>query len=178
MQENCPNCQHSKIESFYHIEEAPIVSSLLSNSRKEALKVEKKPIELVVCLNCGFIFNKLYDNSAHSNLKGHDDQQGYSPTFIEFVTRIAKKVIKKYHIKNKTIVEIGCGKGDFLQLICALGNNKGIGIDPAVVKSEMDQNSNISFLESYYSKDHSIIKSDMICCRHTLEHIKDTEDFY
>ena len=34
-------------------------------------------------------------------------------------------------IRNKTILEIGCGKGEFLVLMCELGDNRGIGIDPS-----------------------------------------------
>lgn len=177
MRDTCPNCQHFNIESFYYLDGAPVVSSLLCNTKNEALKVKRKPIELVICLNCGFIYNKLYDFSVHSNPEGHDDQQGYSLTFNKFITRISKRVIEKYQIRNKIIIEIGCGKGDFLKLICSLGNNKGIGIDPAIVKSKINQSINIEFLKSYYSRDHKRIKSDLICCRHTLEHIKRPDDF-
>ena len=31
------------------------------------------------------------------------------------------------------MLEIGCGKGEFLVRMCQFGNNKGIGIDPGII---------------------------------------------
>ena len=40
-------------------------------------------------------------------------------------------MIDRYDIHGKDILEIGCGKGDFLIEICRAGGNRGVGIDPA-----------------------------------------------
>lgn len=173
----CPNCNHEIVELFYSIKETPVVSTLLSNNREEALNVKMQPIDLVICLHCGFIFNKLYDLSFHAKLEDHADQQGYSSIFNNFITNLTKRIVTKYQIKNKTVLEIGCGKGDFLKLICSEGNNVGIGIDPSLVIEKILPNPKINYIKSYYSKNHKNIKSDLICCRHTLEHIPSSGTF-
>ena len=80
---------------------------------------------------------------------------------------------------NKDIVEIGCDKGDFLILMCELGNNRGVGIDPSVVpgRVESEASDRVKFIREYYSKNHAEYVGNFICCRHTLEHIQDTKEF-
>jgi SAM-dependent methyltransferase len=76
-------------------------------------------------------------------------------------------------------VEIGCGKGDFLVLLCELGNNKGIGIDPTYVPGRHNESvaSKVSFIRDFYSERYAEYTGDMVCCRHALEHIPDTMTF-
>ena len=37
---------------------------------------------------------------------------------------------RRYDLREKDILEIGCGKGEFLTLLADLGNNRCIGFDP------------------------------------------------
>ena len=77
-------------------------------------------------------------------------------------------------------VEIGCGKGQFLKLICALGNNTGVGFDPAYIPGRDDNEQpgqNIRFIKDYFSEKYADFHGDFICCRMTLEHISDVNKF-
>ncbi len=174
---DCPNCHHQHTEVFYTLPETPVISSLVLQTKEESLKVEKKTIELSVCHECGFIFNSKYDFSVHENQEGHEDQQGFSPTFTKFINRIADQVINRYQINDKTVMEIGCGKGDFLKLMCDKGNNRGIGIDPAINHDRVPKDENLEFIKAYYSEEHANLQADLICCRHTFEHIPKTAKF-
>jgi hypothetical protein len=58
-----------------------------------------------------------------------------------------------------------------------LGNNRGIGIDPAWVPGRTKQNEKVKFIKEFYSEEHGKLQADCICCRHTLEHIHGTADF-
>jgi len=173
----CPNCYHTNIEDFFTIQNAPVHSLATTKSYEEAMSIERKDISLAFCNNCGFIFNSSFDTSLDYYTKGYEDQQGFSPTFLKFLTDVTTRFINKYDIKNKDVIEIGCGKGDFINLICELGNNKGIGIDPAWVPGRTKPNPNVRFIKEFYSEEHGQLKADCICCRHTLEHIHGTSDF-
>ncbi len=173
----CPNCQSEKIEDFFAINNAPVHSLVTVKSYEEAKKIERKDITLAFCNSCGFIFNSSFDTSLDYYTQGYEDQQGFSPTFMKFISGITNRFIDKYNMRNKQIIEIGCGKGDFISLISELGNNKGIGIDPAWVPGRTKPNPNVRFIKEFYSEQHGDLQADCITCRHTLEHIHDTHNF-
>lgn len=174
---HCPNCKHADVEDFYTVKNAPVHSLVTIKDYNEAISVPRKDITLAFCNNCGFIFNSSFDTTLDYYTKGYEDQQGFSPTFVKFITGITQKFIDRYDIKGKDVVEIGCGKGDFINLISELGHNRGTGIDPAYVPGRGKQNPDVRFIREFYSEKHGDLKADAITCRHTLEHIHATHDF-
>jgi hypothetical protein len=88
-------------------------------------------------------------------------------------------LIDNYGIRSKDIIEIGCGRGEFLKMLCEGGDNHGVGFDPGYVGESSDQRlaGNLTLIKDYYSDCYGYYKSDLICCRHVLEHIYDPGDF-
>ncbi|MBN1985394.1 MAG: methyltransferase domain-containing protein [Prolixibacteraceae bacterium] len=176
-QTHCPGCNSADVKEFFEAQNVPVQSVVTIKTFEEAVAVPKKDFTLAFCKNCGFIYNSSFDTTIDHYTKGYEDQQGFSAIFTNFITRITQRFIDKYDINNKDILEIGCGKGDFLQLICELGNNRGIGVDPAYVPSRLKPNQNVRFIKEFYSEKHGELPADVIVCRHTLEHINDTGNF-
>jgi SAM-dependent methyltransferase len=174
----CPCCQHTEIESFFTIHNAPVQSVATIHSYQAAVSIPRHDIVLTFCNHCGFIFNSEFDVEWDYYTQGYEDQQFYSATFVEFITVLTERFIDKYDMRNKRLIEIGCGKGDFIRLICELGNNQGIGIDPAWEPGRAKEQSAIRFIREFYSRKHGEIKADCIICRHTLEHIHDADHFF
>ncbi|WP_372845980.1 class I SAM-dependent methyltransferase [Pontiella sp.] len=170
----CPNCRKTDLEDFFTIPNAPTQSLVTIKNRVEALAIPRKDIVLTFCNSCGFIFNSEFDTTIDYYTQGYEDQQGFSPTFVKFISGVAQRFIDRYGIRNKQVVEIGCGKGDFVRLMSKLGNNTGIGIDPAYVPGRGEEVPNVTFIKEFYSSDHGDIEADCITCRHTMEHIHDT----
>lgn len=176
-QTKCPNCQNKEVEDFFTIKNAPVQSVVTIKTYEEAIAIPKNDIVLSFCNHCGFIYNSAFDTDIDYYTKGYEDQQGFSPTFKRFITEVTTKFVDKYNVHEKNIVEIGCGKGDFLNLICEIGNCRGVGIDPAYEPGRSKPNPNVSFIKEFYSKEHRSLQKDVITCRHTLEHIHDTNEF-
>jgi hypothetical protein len=63
----------------------------------------------------------------------YNPTQSYSATFNVFHRHLAQQLIDRYDLHHKHIIEIGCGQGEFLTLLCELGENQGVGFDPAYV---------------------------------------------
>lgn len=173
----CPCCESKNLKDFYTLKNAPIHSLVTIKSYDEAIAIPRKDITLTICTDCGFVFNSEFDTRIDYFNNGYEDQQGFSSTFMAFLTNISNRFIDKYQIREKNIIEIGCGKGDFLNLICELGNNRGIGIDPAYVPGRSTPHPNVSFIKEFYSEKHGDLPVDAITCRHTMEHIHDTNTF-
>lgn len=173
----CPNCGKTDLEEFFTIPNAPTQSLVTITNREEALAIPRKDIVLTFCNSCGFIFNGEFDTTIDYYTQGYEDQQGFSPTFVKFITEVTSRVIDRYDIRNKQVIEIGCGKGDFIRLLSKLGNNRGVGIDPAYVPGRGEELEGVSFIKEFYSDKHGDLQADLITCRHTMEHIHDTHGF-
>jgi len=80
---------------------------------------------------------------------------------------------------NKDIISIGCGKGNFLLLLCELGNNRGVGFDPAYVEQEehIAVKDRVKFIQDFYSERYANYQGDFIVCRQTLEHMHNPKGF-
>ena len=175
----CPSCGSQRISIFHKIESIPVHSVLKISTRENALDYPKADISLGFCQGCGFIFNLAFDPSMLEYSSDCEESQGCSPTFNAFSHRLANDLVKRYDLHQKDILEIGCGKGEFLTLLCELGDNRGVGFDPAYVdrSSFHGANKQITFIKDFYSENYSNYHADFICCKMTLEHIKDTFDF-
>ncbi len=178
-QHTCPNCNKQGLSVFYEVKNVPVHSCLMLSTQEEALNFPCDDIALAYCEHCGFITNVEFDAKWSAYAPNYEDQQSFSPTFNKFALNLAKNLVNKYDLHDKDIVEIGCSKGDFLLLMCELGNNRGVGIDPSVVPGRVESEAadRVKFIREYYSENHSEYVGDFICCRHTLEHVGPTYDF-
>ena len=174
--EKCPSCHGANLEDFFQIKNAPIFSLVTLTSKEDALAVPKKDIQLSFCRDCGFIFNRSYDTGIDYFTMGYEDQQGFSSTFMAYLTRISEVLIEKYQLKGKKLMEIGCGKGDFINLLAELAEADGVGVDPAYVDGRQT-NPRLTFYKEFFSEKHGQRNADFICCRHTMEHVFDPHAF-
>lgn len=173
----CPCCQHDNLEAFFTIEDAPIQSVITVDSYDAALAIPRQTIELNLCHACGFIFNRTFNRDWDYYTQGYEDQQSFSPMFRDFIHTVTNRFINRYSMRQKRIFEIGCGKGDFLQLICQLGDNSGVGLDPAWDASRAPTSAHVNFRKDFFGPETPQIDSDCIVCRHTLEHIPNAQQF-
>jgi SAM-dependent methyltransferase len=113
-------------------------------------------------------YTQAYENSLH-----------FSPQFQEYAESLARRLIERHDLYGKKIIDIGCGKGEFLALLCELGGNLGIGFDPSYVPSRTDPVTahQITFIQDFYSEQYASYQADLICCRHVLEHLDEPIEF-
>ena len=175
----CPSCQSNKVVIFHEIRQVPAHSVLLFPSKVEAINYPKGDVILGFCQHCGFIYNSAFDHNLHEYSAKYEETQGYSATFNAFSRKLAQRLIKHYDLRDKTILEIGCGKGEFISLLCEMGPNQGLAFDPAYIeqRNTSQARDKITFIKDFYSEKYAHYESDFVCCKMTLEHIPDTDNF-
>jgi len=178
-QTSCPVCCSGDITTVVEIQQVPVFCNVLLHARDEALNAPMGEISLGFCKECGHIFNRAFDPARMHYTGEYENSLHFSPRFQEYVTDVAEGLVRRYQLTGKTIMEIGCGKGDFLSLICGLGGGRGIGFDPScdARRASSYGGESVTIVRDYYSEKYSGQQADLVCCRHVLEHIQAPIDF-
>jgi ubiquinone/menaquinone biosynthesis C-methylase UbiE len=145
------------------------------DSVEEAREFPSGMVQLALCEGCGFVTNVAFDPKWSAYAPNYEDQQSFSPTFNSFAGKMAKDLVERHGLEGKRAVEVGCSKGDFMALLCEAGGMETVGIDPSAVEGRVAPPSrgSMRFLSEYYGPQHLGLPADLLCCRHTLEHIRD-----
>ncbi len=175
----CTICSSTDVSVFIEISQVPVHCNLLWLTRAEAIQAPRGDIRLGFCKACGHIFNLSFDPNCMEYNQEYENSLHFSPRFQKYAKSLATQLVDRYSLYDKDIIEIGCGRGDFLVMLCKLGGNRGIGFDPSYVQegSRNMTKEEITFIRDFYSKHYAKYKADIICCRHVLEHIQSPYDF-
>jgi SAM-dependent methyltransferase len=149
------------------------------DTAKEGRAFPRRELELAYCESCGFIFNHLFDEAVMGYSTNFEESQHFSSTFNAFAKRLACEVAEKCAIDGRYVLEIGCGKGEFLRELCTAGNATGLGIDPGYRADEGRSiaNDKVKFITDFFSEKYEHLDADVVVCRHTLEHIASVANF-
>jgi SAM-dependent methyltransferase len=175
----CPLCEAPTLEPFFDASEMPVQLNALWSTRDEALQCPGGRIQLAFCANCGCITNVAFEPGCVVYDVTYENSLHFSPSFQEYAQALVKDLVGRHNLRDKVIVEIGCGKGEFLAMLCRFGNNRGIGFDPACEDARGDTAAGrgIKFVKEPYSDAHAGYSCDFLCCRHVLEHMPDPKEF-
>lgn len=162
---NCMN--KSNIRILYKIDGLPIFQNRTYISEQEAKKCPTRNIVLVESQETGLIYNSAFLATDVVYDINYQNEQAGSSTFILHLAKVSY-IIEKYLGRNN-LVEIGCGKGFFLELL--LKNGFGIhGFDPTY------EGDNPCVQKCNFIKGAGV-KADGIILRHVLEHIDNPYEF-
>jgi hypothetical protein len=174
----CPVCESSAVRDFVEIEGVPVHCNLLWADRQLALSAPKGDILLVFCSNCGHVFNRAFDPHLTEYSQAYENSLHFSPRFQSYAQSLASGLVERHDLRQRDIVEIGAGQGDFLRMLCDLGDNRGIGFDEAYAPGEGDElDERFAMIAEFAWQDHIEKTPDMIYARHVLEHIEQPGGF-
>jgi hypothetical protein len=130
-------------------------------------------IDLCFCRTCGFVHNRSFDPERLTFSPGYEVSLVHSPLFQSFTAGVAERLVARYDLYGKTIVEIGCGRGEFLSLICRLGANTGYGFDPSLKAKKIEPagEGSVQLIDDYFDERHAHIAPDLLCTLSMFEDI-------
>jgi SAM-dependent methyltransferase len=174
---SCTVCGSAEVTPFLRIAAAPVSCSQLCSSRDEALGVPSAPIVLGFCSACGHIFNMEYGAVALDYRPGYESSLDGSDRFRAYDYALVDDLVTRYRLNGKVIVEIGCGRGRFLRVLCERGTNKGVGFDPSYSQETGEKSEDIVIYPEVYGARDLELRADFVCSRHTLEHVGEPRAF-
>jgi SAM-dependent methyltransferase len=175
----CVCCGAPDVDDVYQIDNVPTNSCILLGTREEAEKYPRGDIRLCYCRRCGFLSNRAFDNALTEYSGRYEETQAFSPTFNSFHEQLAHDLIARHDLRHKDVLEIGCGKGEFLKLICDAGENRGVGFDPGYSEDRGEAMGPTRFrvIRDFFSDAYTEHEADFVCSKMTLEHIPKPYEF-
>ena len=105
-------------------------------------------------------------------LARYEPSQAHSPVFARYLDELARNLVSRHALHGKTIVEIGCGEGDFLLRVCRMGAGRGVGFDPSYAGDRSRLPSNVTIIPELYPPGRTHPPADLVCARHVIEHVE------
>lgn len=178
----CPACGGGALAPVIALDEVPANSCLMLDSAAEARAFPRGRIALTFCGGCGFIYNRAFDPLLTEYSERYEPTQAYSPTFQKFHKDLAARLVEGMDLHGKTLVEVGCGQGEFLHLLCKLGGNKGVGFDPCLDARRADvvgeRATDVRLIGDFFSETSMLgVQADALLSKMTLEHIPAVGNF-
>jgi len=168
----CPLCANLFPQLFFERRDVPVHQNRACPSAEEARQFRRGDLLLSFCPDCGFVFNSAFDPGSLSYSADYENTQTCSPCFRQYLSNLVSSLVTKYELRDKVIIEVGCGKGDFLRLLCKDGRNRGIGFDPTYVGPETAEGRAVQFVRDFYDSHQTQYAPDFVCCRHVIEHVQ------
>jgi SAM-dependent methyltransferase len=153
----------------FRLPNQPVVLNYRFRSADEASRVPRRDIALVQCANCGLVFNSEFDPNAIPYDERYENRQCFSPAFQQHLDALAQSLIARHNLRGGRILEIGCGKGDFLRLICAAAPAQGAGFDTTYEGPLRE--ANVEFHRQYATPANVNGSFGALICRHVIEHV-------
>ncbi len=175
----CPICGSKHLQVFFEVSDVPVHCNILWPSQDVAQICPRGDIQLAYCPVCSFVTNLKFEPDRLEYTEAYHNPLHFSPYFRVYARSLAEQLIDRYDLNNKDIIEIGCGDGYFLKLLCELGNNHGVGFDPACSEKEtqFELENQVKFIQDIYSERYDNYQGDLVVCRQTLEHIQNPKGF-
>ena len=169
----CPICNGRHVRVFLQRSQVPVHQNLVVSGHDAACAMARADLDMVVCEDCGFVFNRSFDLSRLAYGQDYDNTQSCSGHFDAYLDGLVSDLVERDGVRDSVIVEVGCGKGHFLRkLVTAPGTgNRGVGFDPSYVGPDTDLDGRLVFRRCYYDDTCTDVPADVVVCRHVIEHV-------
>jgi hypothetical protein len=152
---------------LYAVKDLPVFQNRMFDSRGEALACVRGDVVLVQDLKTGLVHNAAFDPALVQYDQHYQNEQAMSSAFRRHLDEVADIVSR--HFAGSSLIEVGCGKGFFLETLRASGFDV-VGMDPTY------EGDSLAIVKEYFTPAAGR-RAQGIILRHVLEHVEDPVEF-
>ncbi len=172
---NCKICNRNNLKVFISFDKYPkTISNLFNDS-----EVAKKDFEKISFVQCDFCHHvQISEDMPQYFYEEYIMTVSHSPKMNNFQKEQAAFFIEKFKLKNKNILEVGCGDGNFLSILQGLNVN-AYGNEPSRPFRELALKKGLKvddlFVDENYN--HPTAPFDAVVSREVMEHVPQPIEF-
>jgi SAM-dependent methyltransferase len=173
----CWSCGAAEPEVFHSVPQVPVHDTVVLSTAEQALAFPTGELRLAVCRTCGLVQNTAFDAALLDYGSAYEESQSHSPRFARFTAELVARLVAAHDLTGGSVLEVGCGKGDFLAELCRATGGDGLGFDPVFDPSRHDDPAaRWRVLPRRFGPEDTGREADLVVCRHTLEHVPDVAE--
>ena len=153
---------------LYQSSKLPAMQNVLFSNKEEALKTSHSELCLVMDPS-GYVVNSAFNPDLVEYNCNYQNDQSHSAAFQKHLEDVAQYCKQFLPAHSGVIVDVGCGKGGFVNVLRSHGLN-AIGYDNTYEGSS-------PFIRRSFFDVHSHETGDLLTLRHVLEHIQNPWEF-
>ncbi len=167
----CSGCGSTLLTERYWVPRQPVVLNYRFGSLDASRTVHRRDLELRQCSHCGLVFNAIFDPTVIPYDENYENRQCYSAAFGEHLRTLAADLTADNHLAGQNLLEVGCGKGDFLRLLCRTASAVGDGFDTSYEPGSEPEPPSVRFHRCYVQASDIQKPYQAVICRHVIEHV-------
>lgn len=179
----CPLCSSVVTTVIEHRLNVPTLQNVTLPDRKSAQNFSCGALTMVHCSDCGFVWNAAFDAGLISYDGGYNNDVSASGFYQAHLCDMADRILASVPPDQEIhYVEIGCGEGDFLRLLHDRSKGRvvsAVGFDPSCTTATPLPEGVVIHRCFFTPQEVSKIppQANVICSRHTIEHVRDVQGF-
>lgn len=173
----CNVCGSADVREILALDDVVVHANWTCVSREEALSAPRSRVTLAFCPRCHHVFEATFDPALLSYDERYENSLLFSPRFREYTDALARNLAGRFDLAGGRIVEIGCGSGEFLGLVCRLSGAEGLGFDPSYAPGTADLPEGVTIVSEPFGPATGLLDADLVIARHVLEHIPEPVAF-
>ena len=159
----CPLTGSTNVKIIYEQKSVPLIQNKVYATKEQAVNAPCIDVILAQSLHNGFVFSANFNESIIDYDAAYQNEQSNSVYFRRHLEHVIE-IMRNNNTLNGKVVEIGCGKAYFLEMLLDRGVNI-TGFDPTY------EGHSTKVVKDFFSDKYSDIGAEFIILRHTLEHI-------
>ena len=161
--------------AYLDLGNVPVQCTAMFANAEDGRRAVTGPIRLRLCTRCGAATNAAFEPDLVAYDGDYENSQLFSPVFRTYAEELVARLVDDHGIRDRHVVEVGSGKGEFLAMLAEAGGNRAVGYDPTYggEVDHLDADIDISFVRDVFDERTVGTPPDLVCCRHVLEHLAD-----
>ena len=175
LQFKCRLCNSSRTESLIDLDGFPKAAQYFISSLQQTIDDESVTLMVCQCIDCGLIQLK---NDPVSYYKDVITAASLSKASKANLVNEWRPFIEKYNILGKDAIEVGSGRGDFLEVLERLDVN-AYGIEHSLENIEECKKKKLKVERAYLTElpEDCNKKYSLVVCNNFLEHQPETKNY-
>lgn len=166
---------------FFDAGELPVFVNVMHGTAETARAAAKGSMRLGICPTCDLVHNVDHEEGLVAYAPGYENSLHGSDVFQAFARELASGLVERHGLRGGHAVEVGGGRGEFMDLLVEAGLAEGLVMDPSSPDDSTRADGPVRIERRLFDRSDVRTAGErptrLVLTRHVLEHVADPAAF-